>query len=361
LGQGNFSRVVLVEHRVTKERYALKVSGKDQVVYVGEERFRNEKETLEISHHPLIVELYQTMQDDVNLYFLLQPIMGGGLDLMIKRRKLKEDEARFYVACLVDILDHLHSQDVLYRDIKPENVLLDEIGYPHLTDFGFAKRLLKKKKTKSLLGTPEYLSPEIVKGKRHGKATDIWSLGVLTYYLCAGQHPFQHENPQELYRQIISKDISCPSHFSSDLKDLLSKMLHKVKKNRLRNAKGVKAHRWFAAINFDDLRERKITAPRIPIIKLDLSHLRCVEDRRCQICAEEAAEWECSDCNQEHCSTCNTIQHSKSKSGHSRRSLKTFSPDAVQDSPTPTKEPPGLFRFGSRIQAAAASPVYEGF
>lgn len=165
---------------------------------------RHEREILgDVSGHPFITNLLASFSDRDFLYLLLDYVPGGELFSYLRKfRRFDEGMARFYAAEIVLVLEYLHEQQggVAYRDLKPENLLLDGEGHIRLVDFGFAKRL-GSTETYTLCGTPEYLAPEVIHNKGHTTAVDWWALGILIYEFLTGYPPFWHQNPIEIYKQ----------------------------------------------------------------------------------------------------------------------------------------------------------------
>eukprot|EP00493_Phyllostaurus_siculus_P022067 UN22398 len=159
--------------------YALKAIKKEQIVRLGAERHMlNEKRVMQLLNNPFLVNLQATFKDKYRIYFLLDVCLGGELhSILRKRRTFDVSTSRFYAACVVEAFDYMHQQGVVYRDMKPENLVLDDKGYLKVADFGFAKKLENKAFT--ICGTPDYLAPEIVTGKGHGMGVDWWTLGIL--------------------------------------------------------------------------------------------------------------------------------------------------------------------------------------
>ena len=191
LGRGTFGRVKLVTHKQTGEHYAMKVLSKSLVVAYGQQRnVINEKTLLMRAHHPFILACHAAFKDADNLYLLMELVQGGELFARLHNRGGKETSknACFYSACVLSALVYLHSQQVAYRDLKPENLLIDARGYIKMCDFGFAKVIANRSFT--LCGTPEYLAPELVLGKGHNWGVDYWALGILIYEMLVGHSPF---------------------------------------------------------------------------------------------------------------------------------------------------------------------------
>ena len=279
LGKGSFGYVQLVQDKVSKQAYALKAVSKQQIVKTGQQgHVMSEKKAMLLFNHPFCIRLFQTYKDKDRLYFLLEPSLGGELFSVLRERTLfDEDTARFYAASVVLAFEYIHGLNFCYRDLKPENLLLDKSGYLKVTDFGFAKDI-SSGRTWTLCGTPDYLAPEIVSGKGHGKAVDWWTVGVFIYEMLASYPPFYDEDPMRTYAKIMRGTVSYPSHFSKASVSLINGLLQAKPAKRLGSLKGgvsdIKTHAWFDGFDWSALIERRLTAPIIPKIRseTDLSN-----------------------------------------------------------------------------------------
>merc|ERR1712141_362504 len=279
LGVGGFGRVELVQIAGdTKNRsFALKQMKKSQIVETRQQQhIMSEKEIMEESDCGFIVKLYKTFKDRKFLYMLMESCLGGELWTILRDRGNFDDgTTRFYTACVIEAFEYLHSRGIIYRDLKPENLLLDGEGYVKLVDFGFAKKLQVGRKTWTFCGTPEYVAPEVILNKGHDISADYWSLGVLMFELLTGTPPFTGTDPLKTYN-IILKGIDAVS-FPSNLfptgkgaKDLIKRLCKDNPAERIGYQKGrisdIQKHKWFDGFNWEGLQQRNLTPPIVPRI-----------------------------------------------------------------------------------------------
>ena len=227
---------------------------------------------LSVLNHPFIVALKGVnVNDPVYLYFILQYVPGGELFSLLRSKvSFPLLQAKFYIAHIVTIFEYLHSKNIIYRDLKPENILITKSGYLKLTDFGFAK-FLDGGKTYTLCGTPEYLAPEIIMNKGHGKPVDWWTMGVLLYEMLVGIDPFNDEDPMMIYQKIIKGKIYYPNSMDRDAKSLIKHLLTEDTTKRfgcLRNGvKDIVNHRFFNDFDWKEFVFMKMTPPYVPEVK----------------------------------------------------------------------------------------------
>ena len=225
--------------------------------------------------HPFIVQLLgYNFEDPKHIYFILEYIQGGELFSLLRNKvTFPVSQTKFYIAHIITIFEYLHSKNIVYRDLKPENILINKNGYLKLTDFGFAKQL-ENEKTYTLCGTPEYLAPEIILNKGHGKAVDWWTLGILLYEMLVGIDPFSDDDPMMVYQKILKGKIKFPTGFDSNAKSLIKHLLDSDLTKRygnLRNGvKDITGHRFFKNLEWDKLLKKEIPPPYVPKVKSNI-------------------------------------------------------------------------------------------
>ncbi|KAJ4444846.1 cGMP-dependent protein kinase, isozyme 1 [Periplaneta americana] len=272
LGVGGFGRVELVQYIYDKNKtFALKCLKKQHIVETQQqEHVYSEKGIMMSCRSPFICRLYKTFRDTKYVYMLLEACLGGEVWTILRDRGCFDDHTtRFVTACVVEAFEYLHARGIIYRDLKPENLLLDMQGYVKLVDFGFSKRLGFSSKTWTFCGTPEYVAPEIILNKGHDRAVDYWSLGVLMNELLTGTPPFTAADPMKTYN-IILKGIDMvdfPRHITRAAQSLIKRLCRDAPTERLGYQRGgiqdIKKHKWFQGFDWDGLRQRTLVGPII--------------------------------------------------------------------------------------------------
>jgi len=259
IGRGTYGTVKLVTHKNTKRRYAMKCVHKRA-------RAELERQILAENDHPFIISLVRTFKDDEFLYFLTELVTGGELfDAIRKLNILSQPQAQFYFGSMSLAIDYLHERTIVYRDLKPENVLLDHQGYIKLIDFGCARKL-NGEKANTLIGTPHYMAPEVIRGEGYTHTADIWSLGVCFYEFVCGTFPFGRNatTTQELFNDILHGKLTFPSQVTSKCAiDLMKRLLCRPDK-RIGGFSEIRKCEYFQGFRWDKLQGRELDPPLIP-------------------------------------------------------------------------------------------------
>mmetsp|Transcript_940 Transcript_940/g.2604 ORF Transcript_940/g.2604 Transcript_940/m.2604 type:complete len:579 (-) Transcript_940:962-2698(-) len=323
LGKGAIGKVYLVRLQQDEKkqegrelRYALKVVTKEEMVKKNKvQRVMTEREVLATTAHPYIVAMYASFQTQSRLYYCMEYMAGGEFFRMLQRqpgKRLSEDAARFYAAEVTLALEYLHHMGFVYRDLKPENVLLRGDGHLALADFDLSKqatasapKVVQKRvglkdrlkgslalknsnsalrmdqlelvskapiiagDARSFVGTEEYLAPEVVSGTQQQATVDFWTLGIFIYEMLYGETPFKGAQQDETFRNILTQELKFPADVSvsKDAKDLMRKLLTRNAAKRLgaeRGASELREHKWFASLNLDLMRNQE------PPIKIEV-------------------------------------------------------------------------------------------
>jgi len=271
LGTGAFGRVKIVTHKSTGNCYALKQLKKASIIKMKQvDHLISEKNILVAVKHPFVVNMFGTFHDPRYVFILLEYVPGGEFFTHLRKAgRFDNDTSRFFAGGIASIFDYCHNKSIIYRDLKPENILLTADGYLKLTDFGFAKVI--EHRTYTLCGTPEYIAPEVLLNKGHGKAVDWWTLGILIYEMIVGYPPFVDEDPMGIYQKILSGKIVFPKLFDKYAKDLVKKLLTADLGKRYGNLKNgfddIKNCKWFKELDWDKLYNQQLPAPYKPQVK----------------------------------------------------------------------------------------------
>lgn len=270
LGKGASGKVILVklqdENSLDFRLYAMKIIKKSEIMkYDLSEHIKLEKEILQKNRNRFLVKLKYAFQTPINIYLVMEYMSGGDLNQLLKKyRQFPENLAVFYAAEILLALEYLHEKmKVIYRDLKPENVLLDNQGHIKLSDFGLSKKTLDKANT--FAGTPEYIAPEVLLSVGHSYTIDFWSLGIVIYEMLAGRPPFTtfDGNFTTIVKRILENKPFYPVYFSTEAVDLISKLLKSHPKERLGSGgiEEIKKHPFFKNINWDVLAKGNMGPP----------------------------------------------------------------------------------------------------
>ena len=266
LGVGTFGKVLIVRHSLTGETYALKRLNKSWIVENSlEQHVVDERNVMTLTDHPFILKLHNSYHDERYVYLLLELCLGGELFMYLRKSlKFNEQQTRFYAASITLAFEHLHSKSIVYRDLKPENLMLDDVGFLKVVDFGLAK--VVKGRTWTICGTPEYLAPEVVLSKGHNRGVDYWALGILIFELSTGECPFTGDDNMQIYKKIVENKIEFPT-VTPQLKDIVRDFTKTSQLVRLGlrrpGTKAIRDHPWFNGFDWPELENLKM-APPIP-------------------------------------------------------------------------------------------------
>jgi len=275
LGKGSYGKVMLVRHK-DGQLFAMKMLRKENIIKRNQtEHTKTERNVLEAVTHPFIVTLYYAFQTPTKLHFVLEYCAGGELFFHLSRAgRFSEGRCKFYASEILLAITYLHSLNVIYRDLKPENVLLDEEGHAKLTDFGLSKEgIMDNVSANTMCGTPEYLAPEILDKRGHGRAVDWYSLGALIYEMLTSLPPFYTKDREKLFDRIRRGELSYPSFITPVAKAHLQALLERDPNKRLGGGPGdgeeVKNHPFYSNIDWNATLARKATPPFKPSISKD--------------------------------------------------------------------------------------------
>ncbi|KAL3101328.1 hypothetical protein niasHT_028084 [Heterodera trifolii] len=227
IGKGNFAKVKLAKHVPTGVEVAIKIIDKTALNQSSLQKLFREVRIMKQLDHPNIVKLYQVIESETTLFLVMEYASGGELfDYLVAHGRMKEKEARAKFRQIVSAVQYLHSKNVIHRDLKAENLLLDADMNIKIADFGFSNTFSPGNKLDTFCGSPPYAAPELFQGKKYdGPEVDVWSLGVILYTLVSGSLPFDGQNLKELRERVLRGKYRVPFYMSTDCENLLKKFL----------------------------------------------------------------------------------------------------------------------------------------
>lgn len=278
LGRGAFGKVMLVKKKddTSKKLYALKTWKKADIVKANQvEHTMTERFVLEHIESPFLAHMSYAWQTPEKLYVVMDYLTGGEIFFWIqKQRKFTESRARLCLAECCLAIKAMHDKNVIHRDLKPENILLDSDGHVKVVDYGLAKGNItgagEEGGTKTFCGTPEYVAPELVENRGHGKAVDWWALGVILFELLYGLPTFYDKNVKKMYTKILHDPIKFSSNVavSDQAKDFIRKLLERNVMDRLGSSatgpQDVLNHPFFASLDMNQVQQRTVKPEFIP-------------------------------------------------------------------------------------------------
>ena len=266
IGKGSFGNVYLTVKKNSRFLYALKSISKKKIKFYNlYDTLRLEKEVLQRLEHQFIVKFVKSFKDSKRIYFLLEHAAGLSMYEVLRiLNVLCTSKCRFYASCLLLILEHLHQNSIIYRDLKPENLVVEPDGYLKLIDFGTAK--VVPFKTYSVIGTPHYMAPEVILGRGYRFSADVWSFGVMVYEMLCGKVPFgesEELDPFTIYKEIIDGVVDYPSFLNPVSKDFVQDLLSD-KVSRRSSIEVFRSHKFFAGNDWETYLSRKKNPPYKP-------------------------------------------------------------------------------------------------
>lgn len=267
IGRGYYGKVMLCRRFDNDKLYAIKSIRKQRLAESDGCSVLTEKNIMMRIHHPFIVNLCFAFQTETKVYLGLEYAPGGELFYYMESSgTVPIDDARMYIAEIGLALSYLHQYGIIYRDLKPENVLFDADGHIKLTDFGLSKELGCDKTAQTFCGTPDYLAPEIILAYKYGTKVDEWALGILAYEMILGRTPYYNDNKNEMFEEIVTLDPYFPDGMDPRIVNFIMKLLTKDPERRP-NFEDLKDDPFFEGVDWDAVYNRQYEPSYIPEVK----------------------------------------------------------------------------------------------
>ncbi|ELU05137.1 hypothetical protein CAPTEDRAFT_20457 [Capitella teleta] len=276
LGRGHFGKVLLTEHKRSGEYYAIKALKKGDIISRDEvDSLMSEKRIFEVANgtrHPFLVNLFAAFQTKDHVCFVMEYSCGGDLMMHIHNDVFSEQRSVFYAACVVLGLQYLHQNQIVYRDLKLDNLLLDAQGFVKIADFGLCKEGMGfGDRTSTFCGTPEFLAPEVLTETSYTRSVDWWGLGVLIFEMLVGESPFPGDDEEEVFDSIVNEEVRYPRFLSTEAVTIMRRLMRKNPEKRLgsseRDAEDVKKQAFFKGMQWEELLARRMKPPFVPTVR----------------------------------------------------------------------------------------------
>ena len=282
IGRGNVSKIFLVQYTKNNNLYALKSISKN--IIESNFQYKSKEKLIQNLNHPFLININTLFETKDRIYFLMPLIQGEKLSYHIKTFKnLEEEKVKFYAASIILLLDYLHKNEIICRDLTPDNILIDQDGYIKITPFHIERFFELKKEIAEKIEKNEYNSPEILSNNEDLKGADWWNLGIIIYEMIYGIPPFYIDDENKMEEFINKTPLIFPRKplVSENIKNLIKRLLTKKLEERLGYNKGyeeIKNHPFFKDFNFDDLLEKKIESPYKPN-KKDIESNKIIKEK----------------------------------------------------------------------------------
>ncbi|XP_034635373.1 serine/threonine-protein kinase 32A isoform X3 [Trachemys scripta elegans] len=274
IGKGSFGKVCIVQKNDTKKMYAMKYMNKQKCVERNEVRnVFKELQIMQGLEHPFLVNLWYSFQDEEDMFMVVDLLLGGDLRYHLQQNvRFQEGTVKLFICELALALDYLQSRHIIHRDMKPDNILLDEHGHVHITDFNIATILTKGMQVTTIAGTKPYMAPEMFNSTKptgYSFAVDWWSLGITAYELLRGRRPYHirsNTSTNEIAHVVKTATVMYPAAWSKEMVSLLKKLLEPNPEERFAQLKDIQDFPYLADINWDAVLQKRIMPGFIPTV-----------------------------------------------------------------------------------------------